>query len=556
MKKNRLLIALVAGSFVLGAFTSRQLFRTITADDVRKAANIMGLEFTQNEIDSLLPGIEEYREDYAANREIETPNDLGLPLYFNPLRPDQSPQFRNINIAYRNPGPIKLPENRDELAYYSIPELAALIRTKQITSVELTQFFIERLKKYDPALHCVVTLTEELALEQARKADAELAEDRYLGMLHGIPYGLKDLFATEKYKTTWGAKPYRNQQIDYNATVVERLEKAGAVMVAKLSLGALAWGDVWYGGQTRNPWAPDEGSSGSSAGSAAAVAAGLVPFAIGTETLGSIVSPSTVCGVTGLRPTFGRVSRYGAMTLSWSMDKVGPICRDAEDCAIVLRAIIGPDGKDRSVVDYPFNYSGRINPRNLKVGYLKAAFEEDYPFKTQDSLTLAALERAGYELTPVELPPMPDIRFILDAEAAAAFDELTRSGRDDELTRQIRNAWPNVFRKARFIPAVEYIQANRLRMQLMQQMENTFADVDVFLHPSWNGPTLTMTNFTGHPTLVMPNGMREGRPTSISLTAPLYKEENALVIGNVIEELLYAIPRGERRKMEEKLLND
>lgn len=537
--KNRriLILALVIGSFALGAFTSRQLLRSITSDDVRKASNIMGLEFTQTEIDSLLPGLEEYRQDYEANRQIEVSNDIPLPLYFNPLPPGYQLETFQRPVSFRNIGPVEMPADTMNLLRLSIRELGTLLRDKKITSVQLTELYLNRLKQLDPYLHCVVTLTEERAMEQARQADKEFAAGRYRGMLQGIPYGIKDLFATKGYKTTWGAEPFKDQVLDYDATVVQKLEDAGAVLVAKLATGSLAWGDVWYGGQTRNPWNLEEGSSGSSAGPAAAVAAGLVPFAIGTETLGSIVSPSTVCGTTGLRPTFGRVSRHGAMALSWSMDKIGPICRSVEDAAIVFDAIRGPDGKDQSVIEAPFNYTASLNPRLMKVGYLKSAFEQDYPFKSQDSLLLAKMKQAGFELIPIELPDYPDIGFILEAEAAAAFDELTRSGKDDQLVRQIRNAWPNVFRQARFIPAVEYIQANRIRTQLMMKMEELFKEVDAYIHPSWASPSLRITNFTGHPCVVVPSGVKDGKPTSISVTGPLFKEDHALVVAHELQKL-------------------
>ncbi|MDX1666595.1 MAG: amidase, partial [Saprospiraceae bacterium] len=507
MKLQKSIIILFT-ALIMACLAFAVMSEDITADDVRSAAKIFGLEMTQSEIDSLLPDLGEAREDYQANRERQLENADRPALVFNPLPPAYQIDTLVRPVVYSSPGEVKLPENREELAFFTVLELAELIRSKQISSTELTQFFIDRLRKYDPLLHCVITLTEERALEQARLADAEIAAGRYRGPLHGIPYGAKDLLATSEYRTTWGAMPFREQVFDYDATVIKKLEEAGAVLVAKLTLGALAWGDVWYGERTRNPWDPERGSSGSSAGSASAVAAGLVPFAIGTETLGSIVSPSTVCGTTGLRPTFGRVSRHGAMALVWSMDKIGPIARSAEDCAAVFEAIYGPDGLDPSIIDAPFNYDHRLDPAILRVGYLKSAFERDYGFKQQDSLTLATLRNLGIELIPVELPDMPDLGVILSAEAAAAFDELTRSGMDDLMVRQIRNSWPNVFRAARFIPAVEYIQANRLRSRLIQQMAEVFQQVDVYVHPSWASSSLAITNYTGHPCVVLPNGFR------------------------------------------------
>jgi Asp-tRNA(Asn)/Glu-tRNA(Gln) amidotransferase A subunit family amidase len=400
--------------------------------------------------------------------------------------------------------------------------------------------YLERLKKHGPELECVVTLTEDLALEQARKADEDIAAGRYRGYLHGIPYGAKDLLAVKGYKTTWGAEPYKDQVIDDTATVVQKLERAGAVLVAKLTLGALAWGDVWYGGMTRNPWNLDQGSSGSSAGSASATAAGLVAFAIGTETWGSIVSPATRCGASGLRPTFGRVSRAGAMALSWSMDKIGPICRTVEDCAIVFEAIRGEDGIDQAVLDGSFEYDFRVELEKLRIGYLRDAFDAEYSNHDRDAATLIELTELGVELIPMELPEYPvySLSFILSAEAAAAFDELTRSDRDDLMVRQIKNAWPNVFRSSRFIPAVEYIQANRLRYEIIQGMHQVMADVDVYVSPTFGGGNLLLTNLTGHPSVVLPNGFDEkGSPTSITFVGNLYDEATLLAVANAYQRV-------------------
>lgn len=538
MKKNYTLLFIgLFVAFLTGAFTNRYLIPSISQADVLSATNIMGISMTEAEIDSLLPRLERVRGSYAALREKEIPNSLSPALVFNPVPPGYEIPSGSSKVQFTAPQKIKRPKDIAQLAFYSVLELAELIRTKQISSTELTQFFIARLKQHDPTLHCVISLTEELALQQAKKADAELAKGNYRGPLHGIPYGAKDLLATKQYKTTWGAMPYKDQGFDYDATVVQKLEDAGAILVAKLSMGALAMGDVWYGEKTRNPWDVSRGSSGSSAGSASAVAAGLLPFAIGTETLGSIVSPSTVCGTTGLRPTYGRVSRHGAMALSWSMDKIGPLCRSAEDCAAVFQAIYGLDDKDNSLIEAPFNYSKSLaNPKLLKVGYLKSSFEGNYPFKSQDSLALLSLQEQGYELIPIELPTSPDIGFLLSAEAAAAFDGLTRSGEDDQLVRQTRNAWPTTFRAARFIPAVEYIQANRLRSQLIADMAKVFEEVDVYVHPSWASPSLRITNYTGHPCVVVPNGFRDGRPTSITFTGKLFEEGQVLAIAAAYQQ--------------------
>lgn len=361
----------------------------------------------------------------------------------------------------------------------------------------------------------------------AKRADDEIAHGNYRGLLHGIPFGVKDLFSTIDYKTTWGAVPFKDQMINEDATIIKKLEEAGAVLIVKLSMGALAWGDVWFGGKTRNPWDTARGSSGSSAGSAASVSAGLLPFAIGTETYGSIVSPSTVCGTTELRPTYGRISRSGAMALSWSMDKIGPICRSAEDLAIIFDAIRGPDGNDQSLFDVPFNYQPMESIRGLKIGYLKNDFDKEYDFHKNDSLTLAMLQELGAEIIPIELPdfPVEDISIILSAEAGAAFDELTRSNKDDMMVRQIKNAWPNVFRASRFIPAVEYINANRVRTLLIRQMNSLMDKVDLYIAPSWEGDNLLLTNLTGYPCVVVPNGFSDsGTPTSITFTGRLFDE--------------------------------
>jgi len=522
-------IALAIGfGFALGV--------AIEKSDVESAAKLIGIEFTSSEIDSMLPGLIQDREIYASSRKSFPSNDISPVLEFNP-----HPIGFEIPITQKPPffsqvSGVQLPENREDLAFYSILELAELIRQRKITSLELTNFFLERLKKHNPTLECVITLTEERAIQSAIKADKEISAGNYRGLLHGIPYGAKDLFSVKGYKTTWGAMPYKDQVIDLDATVIQKLDEAGAVLVAKLTMGALAWGDVWYGGVTKNPWNPSTGSSGSSAGSASAVAAGLVPFALGTETLGSIVSPSTVCGTTGLRPTYGQVSRHGAMALSWSMDKIGPITRSAEDAAVVFSVIKGKDSKDPTTVDAPFNFDSRTEIKTLKIGYIKEDFEKSYSFKPQDSIVLELFKQSGIELIPIELPTLPELRMILSAEAAAAFDELTISGKDDMLVRQVRNAWPNVFRQARFIPAVEYIQANRRRRILIEEMNQIFNSVDLYLNPSWSSNSLTITNYTGHPCITIPNGLINGTPSSITITGKLYGEAELVTLAKFIQE--------------------
>lgn len=526
--------------FVSGAFISKLADDKITVDMLRNAQQLIGLQFTDAQLDSATANVAEFRSSYERIREQPLPNEVAPALQFNPIPVGFAFEQKREKFEVERRKGIKLPANREELAFYTVPQLAELLRTKQISSEELTKFFLARLKQHGPTLQCVTSLTEELALEQARRADQEIKAGRYKGMLHGMPYGVKDLLATKRYKTTWGTAPYQDQQLDLDATVVERLELAGAVLVAKLTLGELAMGDVWYGGKTRSPWDLNKGSSGSSAGSAAAVAAGLLPFAIGTETLGSIVSPSTACGTTGLRPTFGRVSRNGAMALSWSMDKIGPIARSAEDCAIVFNAIHGPDGKDLTVVDAPFNYNKNINPKKLRVGYLHKDFERDYPFKENDKATLEALRKAGIELVPIELPNLParDLTMTISVEGAAAFDELTRSGRDSMMVQQHKRAWPNVFRAGRFVTAVEYLQAQRVRSLIIQQMHEKLKGIDVYISPSYAGSNLVMTNLSGHPCVVMPNGFQKnGMPTTITFMGQLYGEANMLALAKLYQDL-------------------
>ncbi len=537
-KNNQTILSVILISFSVGAMVSFTIVRpAFTKDMIKNAVSIAGLNFDEKEIELLQDDLEDQVKTFQKNWESNLPNHVSPALVFNPL-----PQGFRLNtsqtpVQFDDYSNTEMPTSLNDLAYYSIGQLAHLIKTQQITSVDLTNFFLQRLKKENTRLHCVITFTEELAMQQARQADKEIKAGKYRGLLHGIPYGAKDLLAVKNYKTTWGAVPFKDQIIDYDATVIQKLNEAGAVLIAKLSMGALAWGDVWFGGQTRNPWNIKTGSSGSSAGSASAVAAGLVPFAIGTETLGSIVSPSTICGTTGLRPTFGRVSKYGAMALSWSMDKIGPIARTVEDCSIVFDAIRGKDEKDASTIEAAFNYDTNFDWKKLRVGYVKKDFEQTYSFHNQDSIALKNLQAMGIELIPIELPETKDITFILEAEAAAAFDQLTRSNLDSTMVRQIRNAWPNVFRKARLIPAVEYINANRHRTQLIEDMAKVMKDIDVYVHPSWASSSLGTTNLTGHPCVVLPNGFNSnGMPSSITFTGQLFGESTLLSIAKAYQD--------------------
>jgi Asp-tRNA(Asn)/Glu-tRNA(Gln) amidotransferase A subunit family amidase len=508
--------------------------------DIQGAEALSGLTFTQAERDSMRDGLNDQLKNYRSLRTVHLENDVAPALLFDPIPRGFLFETRRKPFKQSPEEHAEKPAAIEDVAFFSIGQLAGLLRTRTITSTQLTQMYLNRLRKYEPRLECVITLTDSLALAQAAQADREIAKGKYRGPLHGIPFGVKDLLATKGYRTTWGSVPFKDQQFDEDATVVKRLEAAGAVLVAKLSMGALAWGDVWFGGTTRNPWNYEEGSSGSSAGSAAATAAGLVGFAIGTETWGSIVSPSTRCGATGLRPTYGRVSRTGAMALSWSMDKIGPICRTVEDCAIVFNALYGPDGIDPTLYDAPFNYDPDVKLSALRIGYLKSAFDSLKENKTQADSVLAVLRRLGANLIPVELPskyPVNDLSIILSAEAAAAFDELTRSGRDALMVRQSKDAWPNVFRTARFIPAVEYLQANRIRSLLIQDMQNLMEDIDVYIAPPFEGDNLLLTNLTGHPCVVLPDGFtKEGTPASITFVGRLFGEGTLLAVAKKYQD--------------------
>ncbi len=524
---------------ILVARLSAQTQPTLTKHTVAEAESLIGLHFNDAKRDSMLSDLSDNFKDYEAIRAVNIPNNIPPAILFNPIPVGMKFETKKIPFTMSYVGRVSAPTNLEELAFSAVGQLASLIKSRKITSTQLTKMHLERLKKHGPTLECVITLTESLALAQAKRADEEIAAGKYRGPLHGIPYGAKDLLATKGIRTTWGSVPYKEQTIDEDATVIKRLEEAGAVLVTKLTMGELAWGDVWFGGKTKNPWKLDQGSSGSSAGSAAATAAGLVAFAIGTETYGSIVSPSNRCGTTGLRPTYGRVSRTGAMALSWSMDKIGTICRTVEDCAIVFNAIHGPDNIDQTLYDVPFNYQPNIKLNKLRVGYLKTDFDSAKTNKEQNDATVAKLRSMGVELIPIELPKLPsqNISIILSAESAAAFDELTRSGKDSLLVRQIKNAWPNSFRSSRFIPAVEYIQANRVRWMLIQEMAKLLKEIDVYIAPSLDGRNLLLTNLTGHPCVVVPNGFTaEGTPTSITFIGNLFDEGKLLAFAKKYQD--------------------
>ncbi|MGE5341492.1 MAG: amidase [Candidatus Omnitrophota bacterium] len=511
--------------------------------DIEAAARMTGNPLTKEDIQLMKKSVKETQDEFLALRKHELANEVFPALTLNPLLPFPSnAEVKRSPIVLPDMPGLKAPKNLDDLAFAPIGVLARLIKTRQITSTDLTKMYIARLKRFDPVLKCVVTLTEDLALAQARRADDEIAAGKYRGPLHGIPWGAKDLLATKGIKTTWGTPPFKDQVLDMDATVVKRLEEAGAVLVAKLSLGELAWGDIWTGGQTKNPWNVKEGSSGSSAGPASAASAGLVGFAIGSETWGSIVSPSTRCGVTGLRPTYGRVSRYGAMCLASSMDKIGVICRNVEDCALVFNAIYGPDGMDFTLVDRPFTWDPTLDIKTLRIGYMKGLFErddKDYKNKANDQKVLDTLRSMGVKLIPVEFPtfPIDNLGFILSVEAGASFDSFTRMGKERQMARQEEDAWPNVFRYSRLISAVDYVQANRFRTLLMIEMAKKFKDIDVYLAPSHGTNNLLLTNLTGHPAVVVPNGFNEkGSPTSITFIGNLYGEANVLAVAKAYQD--------------------
>lgn len=508
---------------------------------IKEWAKWYDLDFTMAESDSMLGDVNDFTGIYKKMHSRLPENNIPYPLVFQPAPYGFVVPRNQQKIDWNIQVNAVLPANKNELAFYSISQLASLIKNKKITSVELTKFFIDRLKKWGDTLECVVTLTEELALQQAKQADDDLKKGVYKGPLHGIPYGLKDLFAVKGYKTTWGSTPYKNQMVNEDAYVYSKLKNAGAVLCAKLSLGALAYDNKWFGGFTRNPWNLQQGSSGSSAGSAAATVAGLLPFTIGTETLGSIVSPSNRCGATGLRPTFGTVSRSGAMVLCWSLDKTGPICRSAEDAAIVYYYIKGTDGKDGTAIDHAFNFSGKVDLKKLRIAYAGNYFKA-LPKDAAEWKALDVYKSMGSDIKAIDFPdsslyPVNIIDIILSAESAAAFDELTRTNRDTLIERQDKNFWPNIFRTARLIPAVEYINANRYRYQLCEGMNQLMKEYDVLIVPTFAGRQLSITNLTGHPVVCMPIGFNQrGSPQSITLIGNLYDEASILTAAKAYQD--------------------
>ena len=519
------------------------------------AERLFGVRYTAAERDQMRDNLAAQADMAIRRRAVALDNALPPATIFNPRLPGFAmPAQSPMNIPLAAP---PLPSSEEDIAFAPVSHLATWIRDRQLTAVQLTMLYLDRIARHDPALFSFATVTPELALMQAAHADQQLAHGNWLGPLHGIPYAAKDVLDTAGITTGWGAEPYRDRVPDRDATVVDRLAAAGAVLLGKTAVGALAFGDIWYGGWTRNPWNPQEGSRGSSAGSSSATAAGLVGFAIGTETLGSILIPAARCGVAGMRPSFGRVSRAGAMALCWSLDKIGPICRSVDDTALVLAAINGFDAADEASIDAPFGWDATASAAGQRVGYIAADFTDPL-----DQAVLDAVRRIGAIPVPVTLPDLPydALQLLLFAEAAAAFEELTLSGDDDRLTRQDAGAWPNVFRKARFISAVDHIQLDRLRRRTMQAMDSLFREVDVLLSPLAAGPLTIIGNMTGHPALAIRVGFTRARtrqmpaylnariteadgaehtvPHAMSILAPLFAESAALTFGRALETAL------------------
>lgn len=513
----------------------------VTLDVLEAAQKIAGVSFTPAEQQAILTRLNARSGYMAGAHFLRTANlgDTQPAIVFNPVLPGKVLPSGPRGLIRRAPD-VSKPSTDEALAFLPVTHLAKLVETRQVKPSELTELYLSRLDKYDSILHCVVSLTPELARAQAREADDEIAAGKYRGPLHGIPFGLKDLFAVRGTRTTWGASPWKDRVIDTDATVYSKLRAAGAIIVAKLSTGALAVSAQWFGGLTRNPWNTEQDASGSSAGSGAATAAGLVGFAIGSDTGGSISQPAERNGLAGLRPTFGRVSRHGGMTLAWTQDTVGPLCRSAEDCALVFEAIYGPDGRDNTLLDVPFGWDATADVRTLRVGYLRSSFAER-PAETPEQLAtrrnneeaLEVIRGMGVQVVPFDLPDveMAAIDFIRWAETAAAFDEPTRSG----TLREVENgpeqsARPADIRAGRLICAVDYIQANRYRLRVMEQMDAAMSDLDLFL-----GDNRLLTNRLGYPILTVPSGFFEGSPTGVHMTGKLFGEPELLLLAHAFQ---------------------
>lgn len=508
-------------------------------DALAGLAKVAQLPFSDEQWQEVQDKVEERSGHYASLRQVPLGNAVEPPLIF---RPGKKPRGKKKSfVQSNNADHVSRPSSDDALAFLPVTALAALIKKKEISPVELTKLYLDRLTTYGFDLKCVVTLTDGLALKQAQKAEDEIMAGQYRGLLHGIPWGAKDLLATKGIRTTWGATPFKEQMINMDATVVQKLRRAGAVLVAKLSLGALASGPTWFDGMTRNPWNTETGSSGSSAGPGAATAAGLVGFSMGSETVGSILSPSHTCGVVGLRPTYGRVSRHGAMALSWTMDKLGPMCREVEDCAAVFQAILGSDGKDHSVVDAPFHWQPDIDLSGLRVGYLASEFQKEADDDDPEGVYAAALDKMrelGADLKPVALPDYPTdaIGMLCSVEIAAMFDDETLAGDLDVMIEQDKSNWPKNFRVSRTVTAVEYLRAQRLRSLLIRDMNAMMQNWDVVLIPRMGRTSLMVGNLTGHPVAIVPCGFAKGMPRGLSFMGNLYDEAKIMAVARVYEQ--------------------
>jgi Asp-tRNA(Asn)/Glu-tRNA(Gln) amidotransferase A subunit family amidase len=519
----------------------------ITKSMLREAATVAGLSFSDQQLDRMLQGVNKLLPMYNGLRQVQLDNSLAPALYFNPILPGIKIDRTKRPMRASTPAQVTRPSNLEDAAYWPVTQLAELIRTKQVKSVELTEMYLARMKRLNEKLLCAITITEDLAMRQARQADQEIAAGHYRGPLHGIPWGAKDLYAAKGYPTTWGAAPYKNRIIDTDATVVTRLAEAGAVLIAKLSTGELALDDIWFGGQTKNPWDLTMGSQGSSAGPGSATAAGCVGFSMGTETHGSIIAPSAICGVTGLRPTFGRVSRHGIMALSWSCDKSGPMCRSVEDCALVLDAINGPDDQDLAVQDIPFNWDANLDITKLRVGYLKYSFEntrQSPQVNANDAAALQKIRSLGVNLIEVVLPAHCELNFstIMFGESNAALHDPFETN-PAELVRQDEVTAQNTYR---LLPSTEYLNANRVRKLLMQEMVQVMADIDVYIVPFDYGDytpnpvaslNSSVTNLTGHPCVALPHGFDEkNHPTSLTFIGKLYGDAEMLALASAYQK--------------------
>jgi Asp-tRNA(Asn)/Glu-tRNA(Gln) amidotransferase A subunit family amidase len=524
----------------------QQKIAVITKPMLRDAAAVAGLEFTDAQLDRMLEGVNKLLPIYENLRKMPLDNSVAPALYFNPIVPGIKIDRTKRPTRASTPEQVHRPSNLEDAAYWPVTQLAELIRTKQVKSVELTEMYLARMKRLNPKLLCAVTITEDLGMRQARQADQEIAAGHYRGPLHGIPWGAKDLYAAKGYPTSWGAAPFKNRIVDVDATVVTRLAEAGAVLIAKLSTGELASDDIWYGGQTKNPWDLNMGSQGSSAGPGSATAAGCVGFSMGTETHGSIVAPAGICGITGLRPTFGRVSRYGIMALSWSCDKSGPMCRSVEDCALVLDAINGPDDRDLAVQNIPFNWDANLDIGKLRVGYLRAAFEDTHQtpqVNANDAAALQKIRSMGVNLVEITLPEHSNLNFttIMYSEANAALHDPFET-QPAELVRQDNVTAQNSYR---LVPATEYVNANRIRTLLMQEMVQVMSNIDVYLVPFDYGDytpnpvasaNSSVTNLTGHPCVAVPHGFDEkNHPTSLTFIGKLYGEAEMLAFARAYQ---------------------